>query len=410
MELQDSILKDFADAVNSESVSMPPSSQHIYGTVSRISNDDGLVYVTINGAEIDTPAKSLVKVGLGDVVLCTMQGHTLTVIGNVSYPALTRVENVYMTLTQEGLLIGKLTEDNKPYESYIVVGPYGTSVYNIDGEGNGVLVASFGETAQLGKSSTTHLTMTSNGLAIRNGTDNGDYILANFTPTGMSFRDGNGNVLASFTRDSITIGPSSNATINMCNGSAVIGLSSGTLKISGGNNVEAIGLSNSYGNYKSEVVCEAKNGSHRTAMQLLNGSSTISSVILSDNGANVTVPSGKALTENGVEVVKVDGVVATGVLNLNSKTVSKGWVGTVDQVVSVPNGYKLVGICGITSAQYDGTQSIGSWHVTSSDNTIHLKIDTSNATSQTLNLNYSIRWFAIGTSGITSGGSSSIDW
>lgn len=407
MDLQDSILKGFADAVNGGTQMSPSDSQHIYATVVRVVEGDGdegsLVYVKLNGADVETPAKTLVQVGNGDLVLTTMRSHTLTIIGNVSYPALTRVGDVYMTLTTEGLLIGKLSEDNQPIDGYIIIGTNGSSIYNIDGN----MLATFGTTAQVGMTSASHVTTTSTGVEIRNGSNK---ILADFTSNGITLRDSTGNTIASFTASSIAIGQSTAATVSFCGGKAVISLDGTTLKMFGGNNVTAIGMSNSYGNYKSEIVCEAKNGSHRTAMQLLNGSSTISSVVLSDNGVNVTVPSDKALTENGIEVVKVDGVVATGVLNLNSKIVSKGWTGLIDQAVSVPNGYKLIGICGISSAEYAGTQHIGSWHVTSSDNKIHLKIDTSNSTSATLNLNYSIRWFAIRTSGITSGGSSSIDW
>ena len=79
MELQDSVLKEFADAVNNNSLVQASDSQHLYATVSRNIEDTGdLVYVRLNGSEIDTPARSLVKVGVGDVVMCTMRGHTLT--------------------------------------------------------------------------------------------------------------------------------------------------------------------------------------------------------------------------------------------------------------------------------------------------------------------------------------------
>lgn len=402
MELTDSILKGFADAVNTGSEMTPSDTQHLYATVTRVVEDE-LVYVRLNGAELETPAKTLVEVGVNDLVMCTMRVHTLTIIGNVSYPALTRVGPVYMTLTAEGLLIGKLNSENQPIDGYIIVGTNGSSIYDI----NGNMLATFGVTAQVGMTTKSHVITTSSGVEIRNGSNK---ILADFTANGITLRDSTGTTIASFAPNAISIGQSTSATVSFCGGKANIALDGSTLKISGGNNVDAIGMTNAYGNYKSEVVCEAKSGSHRAAMQVMNGSSTVASLVLSDDGANMTIPSNKALTINNKEVVKVDGVVATGTLNLNSKIVNKGWVGTVDQVVSVPNGYKLIGICGISSADYAGTQNIGSWHVTSSDNTIHLKIDTSNAIAQTLNLNYSIRWFAIRTSGITSGGSSSIDW
>ena len=180
MELQDSVLKEFADAVNNNSLVQASDSQHLYATVSRNIEDTGdLVYVRLNGSEIDTPARSLVKVGVGDVVMCTMRGHTLTIIGNVSYPALTRIENLYMTLTAEGLLIGMLDADNQPSGSYIIIGPVGSSIYNGDGD----LVASYGETVQVGQTSKSHVVITDSGVEIRNGSNK---VLANFTSNGIS--------------------------------------------------------------------------------------------------------------------------------------------------------------------------------------------------------------------------------
>lgn len=402
LELIDGILKDFADAVNTGSEMTPSDSQHIYATVTRIVEGD-LVYVTINGSELETPAKTLVEVGVNDLVMCTMRAHTLTIIGNVSYPALTRVGPVYMTLTAEGLLIGKLSDDNQPIDGYIIVGTNGSSIYDI----NGNMLATFGSTAQVGKTTASHVVTTNNGVEIRNGSNK---ILADFTANGITLRDSTGTTIASFAPNAISIGQSTSATVSFCGGKANIALDGSTLKIIGGNNVDAIGMTNAYGNYKSEVVCEAKNSSPKAALQLLNGSNTIAALVLSNNGANVTIPSNKALTVNNKEVVKVDGVVATGALNLNTKIVDRGWVGTLDQKVSVPDGYKLIGLCGISSAEYSGTQHIGSWHVTPSDNKIHLKIDTTNANAARISLSYGLQWFAIRTSGITSGGSSRIDW
>lgn len=419
MELQDSILKDFADAVNSNGNSTT-SSQHIYGTVSRVVEDD-LVYVRINGSELESPAKSLVKVGVNDTVMCTMQAHTLTIIGNISYPALTRIENVYMTLTEEGLLIGKLDDENNPYESYIVVGPSGTNIYSINSDGVGVLVASFGETSQLGKSSTTHLTMTPNGLAIRNGTDNGDYILANFTSIGMSFRDSNGNVLASFTNDTIKLGQSNtSATINLCGGQVLIGLSGTTMKIYAGSNVGAIGLSNSYSTYKSEVVCEAKSGSQRVAMQVLDGSTATASIVLSNDGANVTIPSGKALTENGKEVAKLDKLLAFG--SITARGTIPGANNSVNQygdvvldpgeksvtinVSNIPTGYTLCGIRGVM-AQISNVLVEGYY---CNPNNNKLTVTLKNYDYNAVTTDVYIYWFAIKNAGVSTQPNQSITW
>lgn len=400
MELSDSILKDFADAVNGGSEMTPSDTQHLYATVTRVVEDD-LVYVRLNGAELETPAKTLVEVGVNDLVMCTMRVHTLTIIGNVSYPALTRVGPVYMTLTAEGLLIGKLNSENQPIDGYIIVGTNGSSIYNIDGN----MLAAFGVTAQVGMTTKSHVVTTDSGVEIRNGSNK---ILADFTANGITLRDSTGTTIASFTPNAISIGQSTSATVSFCGGKANIALDGSTLKISGGNNVNAIGLSNTYGNYKSEVVCEAKNGSHRTAMQLLNGSSTISAVVLSDNGINVAVPSNKALTENGIEVVKVNDIITVGYImwNISSGSATRMWC---TATANVPSGYTLAGV------SYLNTNNPVEWSLdyfqtNRNNNEIKVQFSTRDGSSSQKPGQVTCRWFAIRTSGVKTAPNQTIEW
>lgn len=407
MELQDSVLKEFADAVNNNSLVQASDSQHLYATVSRNIEDTGdLVYVRLNGSEIDTPARSLVKVGVGDVVMCTMRGHTLTIIGNVSYPALTRIENVYMTLTAEGLLIGMLDADNQPSGSYIIIGPVGSSIYNGDGD----LVASYGETVQVGQTSKSHVVITDSGVEIRNGSNK---VLANFTSNGIQLNDSTGVTIAEFGTSTIAIGKSTSATITFCGGKAVISLDSdsGTLKITGGNSVEAIGISNTYNNrYRSEVVCEAKNSSPRAAMQLFDNNTTISSMVLSKDGANFTLPNNKVLSENGQEVAKVNDIIAFGTIeatgtvpkatgNVTASGVSVTTPGAKDldiTVTGIPTGYTLCGLRGITHDQPQWV-SMSRWRGVLSDGKIRVTLLNYNFAAKTVGVR--IYWFAIRTSG-----------
>lgn len=411
MELQDSVLKEFADAVNNNSLVQASDSQHLYATVSRnIEGAGDLVYVRLNGSEIDTPARSLVKVGVGDVVMCAMRGHTLTIIGNVSYPALTRIENVYMTLTAEGLMIGRLNSENKPYESYIVVGPSSSNIYNIDGTGKGILVASFGETVQVGRASAPHVVITPTGFEIRNGSNK---VLANFTSNGIQLNDSTGVTIAEFGTSTIAIGKSTSATITFCGGKAVISLDSdsGTLKISGGNSVEAIGISNTYNNrYRSEVVCEAKNSSPRAAVQLFDNTTAIASMVLSKGGANFTLTNNKVLSENGNEVAKVNDIIAFGTIeatgtvpkatgNVTASGVSVTTPGAKDldiTVTGIPTGYTLCGLRGITHDQPQWV-SISRWRGVLSDGKIRVTLLNYNFAAKTVGVR--IYWFAIRTSG-----------
>lgn len=407
MELQDSVLKEFADAVNNNSLVQASDSQHLYATVSRnIEGAGDLVYVRLNGSEIDTPARSLVKVGVGDVVMCAMRGHTLTIIGNVSYPALTRIENVYMTLTAEGLLIGMLDANNQPSGSYIIIGPTGSSIYN----GDGVLVASYGGTVQVGKSSQSHVVITDAGVEIQNGQNK---VLAKFSSSGIQLNDSNGVTIAEFGESTIAIGKSATATITFCNGQAVISLDGTTLKIAGGNGVGAIGLSNTYNNrYKAEVVCEAKNASPRAAIQLLDNSNTISSILLSKDGVNVTVPTGKALYENGVEVVTVNDVFAYGTITwttTDAVTQNLASHRTYEATIAVPAGYYLAGISRIyvNNTSWGVREFDANW----STKKIVVKLAATATDSGNAHIPKTVaaRWFAIRTSGVKIGGDTNID-
>ena len=398
MELQDSILKGFADAVNSGTTMTPSDSQHLYATVTRVV-EDSLVYVKLNGADVETPAKTLVQVGVDDLVMCTMRGHTLTIIGNVSYPALTRVGDVYMTLTDEGLLIGRLSEDNQPIDGYIIVGTNGSSIYNIDG----IMLATFGATAQVGMTTANHVVTTNAGVEIRNGSNK---ILADFTANGITLRDSTGAIIASFAANAISIGQSTSATVSFCGGKANIALDGSTLKISGGSNVEAIGMTNSYGNYKSEVVCEAKNNSPKAALQLLNGSNTIASLVLSNTGVNVFTS--QHLTENGIEVVKVNEVFAYGTITwkITPGTANRLWCTSTP---NVPSGYTLIGLCRVTTnSNYNW--GLDAYTASPQSNSIRVEFSTHDDTDMQKPGEVYATWFAIRTSGAKVVPNQSIDW
>lgn len=345
MNLQDDLLKQFADAVNS-SGGGTKTDRTVYATVSRKEND--LIYIKIDGSELETPAETMVEVGAGDKVFATIKDHSVVITGNISYPSLTRVGEVYITLRADGLLVGRLDKTtNIPIGSYIVIGTEEITIYNENHE-----------------------------------------------------------ALSSFGANTIELGKKSSALIKFCDGKAIIQLDDGTLRISGGNSVDAIGMSNTYGTYRSEVVCEAKSSSKRVGMQLLNGNAAVSSVIASENGVAVTVPSNKALTVNGKEVVKVDGVVAVGTVYTGSKNISPGASATLEATIPVPKGYSIVGVS-CWAANYNIVSIPWMWINASNK----LQATLSNISDTfTANISLTIRWFAIRTSGVVDGGSQTIPW
>lgn len=174
LELQDTILKSFAEAVNKES-GMSPDSRTLYGTVVEISDD--VVYVQLDGADsgTKTPTKSLVQVGIGDVVMLSMKDHSVSIIGNISYPAVTRAGDIFITTTTEGLIIGKLNAGNVPTGNHILISNNDVQLRNV----NGVKLASFGSTAQIGLANANHAIVDSNGLSVYNN----NTLLARFGST-----------------------------------------------------------------------------------------------------------------------------------------------------------------------------------------------------------------------------------
>lgn len=350
MNLQDDLLKRFADAVNS-SGGGTKTDRTVYATVSRKEND--LIYIKIDGSELETPAETMVEVGTGDKVFATIKDHSVVITGNISYPSLTRVGEVYITLRADGLLVGRLDKTtNIPIGSYIVIGTEEITIYNENHE-----------------------------------------------------------ALSSFGANTIELGKKSSALIKFCDGKAIIQLDDGTLRISGGNSVNAIGMSNTYGTYRSEVVCEAKSDSKRVGMQLLNGNAAVSSVIASEDGVSVTVPSNKALTVNGTEVVKVDGVVAVGTILVTGISIAKKGANYKSVTVSPPSGYTLAGICSFSlgdyNSKYNNSASIAA--VWTSGNTIYINIHNDHETAG-LNTFVNVKWFALRTSGVKDGGSQTIPW
>ncbi len=161
MELQSSVLKTFADAINNSKDSSKDSVT-FYAKVVRIDGTD--IYVRLYGADetTQTPATTTVEVGVNDIVMVRMKNHTVTIVGNISYPALTRVGPIYITLTDQGLVVGQLSEDNVPTGNHILITPNDVKLLTVGGN----VLASFGETVQLGKSDKVHTMLDTDGLKI----------------------------------------------------------------------------------------------------------------------------------------------------------------------------------------------------------------------------------------------------
>ena len=169
MELQDSVLKAFADAVNgSGSTSLDAIT--FYAIVVRktpnqsTGKDD--IFVRFYGADesVETPVTTTVEVGVDDVVMVRMKDHKATIIGNISYPSLTRAGSFYITLTADGLVVGKLSKLNVPTGTHILITD---ADFQLIGA-NGAVLAKFGANVELGARGSVRSTITSQGLKVFN--------------------------------------------------------------------------------------------------------------------------------------------------------------------------------------------------------------------------------------------------
>ena len=176
MNLQDDLIKSFTQAIN-PSGGEKSGEKTVYGIVARIEKDsDGHehIKIKIDGSELETPATSMVKVGEGDRVFATIKDHSVVITGNISYPALTRIGNVYMTMTEDGLVIGQLDSDNNQSGYKILVSPDLKSTSSIDpgiyilddSKPTSEIVATFGQTVKLGKPGSYKAELSSGGMKV----------------------------------------------------------------------------------------------------------------------------------------------------------------------------------------------------------------------------------------------------
>lgn len=176
MELSDKLIRSFTEVVNS-SENKKTQNPAVLGTASKV---DGVVTVTIDGSTLSTPAETLVDVETGDRVDVVIQDHKAVITGNRSSPALTRYKKVYATMSAEGVVVGMLDDEDKPAGTYLLINAANGTFQVIDS--NKKILASFGETAQIGRSDKPHV-----------GVDNTTFYIC----------DSSGNTLASFGSQSI---------------------------------------------------------------------------------------------------------------------------------------------------------------------------------------------------------------
>lgn len=160
MNLSDKLLRSFSDIINTPKESTKrKQNTTVYGTV--VKNENG-VSVIIDGSTIATPASYLVDIEDGDRVDVLIQNHKAVITGNHTTPAITRMGNVYVQPTDEGLVVGQLDDSGEPTGAYLLVSPTQTVVYNSDKNA----IARFGRTSQIGLDNAVHTQTTASGYRV----------------------------------------------------------------------------------------------------------------------------------------------------------------------------------------------------------------------------------------------------
>lgn len=482
MELQDYILKSFSDTINDSGGSDNKDTRSTYATVVKEGDE---LFVKFDGSEINTPAIATVECGNGDRVLAYIKDHTAVITGNISYPSLTRKGPVYMTLTSEGLVIGILDDNNNPTSYHVLVTNSDLEVIDTNGD----VVARFGTKGQVGKTNGIYTVMTDTGFKVIDGRNGREEVIARFENTAQIgrtdkphtnitstrfeirnasnelvgyFGDGNARVgkysdmhldltsggmellknstsLAKFTADMVSLakglaqfssnliklGDTGNAKIQMCGGNGNIEYSDSKLKISGGSNTRAVGISDTHGNYTSELVARADSSYKQAGVQVLYGSDTRSSVIADDETVRVSTYNANPMYVNNYPVVAANEIIKFGYVSTTSGYVTAHTTKEKKLTISPGTGYQAVGVryiniygsyedgsgqvwipLGTNGQPYGGDLSLRGWEMSGNTITVYIY----NPTDTAANTGLDIGWFAVRSSGAVSGGSSQISW
>lgn len=282
-KLDTNLLKDFASTAKGGAVSRP-TSVTMKGTIVMQGEK---IYVKIDGSDNLTPVVTTAQVVDGDRVMVTISNHVATVIGNVTAPAITRAGKMYMQMTEDGLEVGKVNDNDQI-----------TGIH--------VLIA-----------------------------DDGYYVV-----------DGNGMVLGHFAGSAIDLGPSGGdfARVRLSGGRGLIDLDNNVLVISG-ETASGLSQSSSDKKTKAEVVAQLTSiANPRAGIQAIINNVTVASVIASNDGVDITTYGNRKVKVNGYEVLTANQFMLTGTAKSPKATIGAGKNKTVTVTVSVPSGYALAGI------------------------------------------------------------------
>lgn len=266
-------------------------------------------------------------------------------------------------------------------------------VYYILDENDNVVASFGGKVIELGNGLAV---FTTDSISLGNG-------MAVFTTDEVSLANGAARISPSL----LKLGNKDSSEIELCNGKGGVKLDGDVLIVRG---TKAVGLRNVYtdrnGAYRAEAVCRADSSSPAAALQAYKENGNLSSVIVRPDGVAMNVPSGKAVTVNGREVLCANTLMACGTVTGSGK-INAGKSKSISVEVSVPSGYYLAGIREIKT-NHSNACKITQFYTHPSSNKVGATF--SNTSGSQMDLTITIEWFALRCIGTTYAGSTSVTW
>ena len=376
MELSEKLVNDFASAVTAKDARTSEQKETtLYGTVTSRDASTGALGVTLDGSTIETPVVTTQEAEIGDRVTVMIKNRRAVVTGNITQPSLVKVEERYMVLTEDGLVIGKLHPVTKdPDGNYILIGDDSFS-FNDDSGNNVAAFKALNNDPTYG-----------NGLMIGKlnpATENpsGNYILIGTDR--FSFKDVTGSsmavlrVLSDATYGNILYLIGADAT--GCEASATV------------DNVD----------YQAETFAVAKSANRGAGVRFEKNGSTRSAVLANDTGVYVTVPSGGFMYTNGEQTLTAGNVVYEGQVIMHGGLAANR-SGNFSTTVTLDSalGIKILGITSVNAKLNDDSAAnlnIKRFGIDQVTGGARLWAVVSNGTSSVQSVKVTITYFAIRT-------------
>lgn len=359
-KVTDALIKEIADAINTQVPQQKES--RLIGTIVGLHKPDGdtdetrkYYKVQLDGSDELTPALASCACDIGDRVTVGISNHTATITGNLSSALFVKSVNAYFQLIDDGLIVGRISEDGTRTGGYVKISGDMFEFYSAS-----------------------------------------DEQLATYSPDSILFGDYSDEVwpLAEF-------GPSF---VSLLEDKAIIEVLQNeghyvlTLE---GNDATGLRAADEYGN-KAEVIAWGDR-SVAAALQVV-VAGVKSSIQVNGTGAYVTVPYG-TLFVNGYEVVNTNNLFSEGTVKMKGK-IASGDSRLFSTTVNVPDGCKLAAIREVATYNVgtNGSLSVSSYlqimnfRSNAISNEVSARIY--NSYSEQLKVQVTIKWVALKASNI----------